>query len=568
MLRGNRLCGFRVARPLPQPPRTAALLKHLWSNLPRVERGFKTIDHLQDTPREETAFALWFDEAGAAILIRAEITATGSVRPGAQNARGDDISGNDSLEVEIDTAHNHSDYLWFHFDSSGVRFATRRNVLQSRLRCDRLQKDAPIANDQWSVRCEVTKDAWYALVRVPFALLGMQSAGDLTAWGFNIVQRRYVGRTLVESAWSPLLSGESQSPWDFGEILAPEAPVELCVLDFDELYNDWNTLKLSLRNVSGQPVQAEVQLRAWTEGFESKPAQTVAIGAGQKRDLELRFELDARQWQRQDIELTVREGARLLYRASFSAGLCPGEFKDACMILKQGVRWFEGQPPQDPPASDSDFAIKKRRYILSRLPDFPEMGWWGGPRADWILRDRRGSGVTFNLLSDRILEELGDMIAERFPTDDERVVAATLLTHRMMIRSGIGNGVQAFLSPLASLRYGAMICSGSVCVASGILSGTPRTDGQRGYRSYYCCAYCHTILAVDLPKRRTIVDPSLGAFHYTRDNLRLASEEELFNDPTLSTRTVLDREKDYGPEACHTLLWFGTWPYPPPATVI
>ena len=562
MLRGNCQRGFRVMRPLPQPPRAAESLAGLWANLPRAERGFKNIDYQQAVPPEETAFALWFDGAGAAILIRAEITATGSVRPGARNAQTDDIPNNDSLEVEIDTAHNHADYLWLHFDSSGVKAAARRNVLQFSLRCDRLQKDEPVADGRWSVLCEVTRDAWYSLVHVPFALLAMRSAGDLVAWGFNVVQRRWVGRILVESAWSPV-PGESQSPWDFGEVLAPESPVELRGLDFGEVYHDWNALKLSLQNVAVRQVEAEVQLRAWFEGFESTPAQTVSLGAGQTRELELRFELDSCQWHRQDIELTVREGARLLYRALFSAGHNPVH-GGACMILKHGVRWFDGPPPQDPSPADPDFARKKRRYILSRLPDFPEMGWWGGPRGDWILRDRRGSGIAFNLLSNRILEELGDMIAERFTTDDERVIAAALLAHRLVIYSYAGCRVQASLSPLASLRYGATICSGYTCVAAGILGGTPRADGKRGYRGYWTNAYNHTILTVELPKYRTLVDPTLGAFHYIRDNSRLATEEELFNDPTLSRRTLDGNDRDYGPEATHDICWYGAHPYPPP----
>jgi len=538
-------------------------LSALWKNLPYVERGFKTIDHLQMKPQEETAFALWFDKAGAVILTRAEITATGSVRPGAKDSQADDISNNDSLEIEIDTAHNHTDYLWLHFDSSGVKFATRRNVLQFSLRCDRVQKDEPVPDDKWSVKCETTKDAWYSLVRVPFTLLGMKSADDLVAWGFNIVQRRWVGRMLVESAWSPV-PGESQSPWDFGEILAPEAHVQLRMLDFGEVYHDWNALNLSIQNVSEKPVKAEIQLRAWFDGYESKSEQPVSFGAGQTRDLELRFELDSCQWHRQDIELTVREGERLIYRAIFSAGHNPMH-GGACMILKHGVRWFNGQAPQDPSPSDPDFARKKRRYILSRLPDFPEMGWWGGPLGDWILRDRRGSDITFNLLSNRILEELGDMIAECFPTDDERVIAATLLAHRMVIYSYVGCRVQVLLSPLASLRYGATICSGYTCVATGILEGTPRTDGKRGYHGYWTNGYNHTFLTVELPKYRTMVDPTLGGFHYIRDNSRLATEEELFNDPTLSRRTLDGNDRDYGTESTRDICWYGYLSYPPSA---
>ena len=70
------------------------------------------------------------------------------------------------------------------------------------------------------------------------------------------------------------------------------------------------------------------------------------------------------------------------------------------------------------------------------------------------------------------------MIAERFPTDEERVIAATLLAHRMVIYSPVGSRVQNSLSPLASLRYGTTICSGYTCVAAGILEASPKSPYQ------------------------------------------------------------------------------------------
>jgi hypothetical protein len=333
-------------------------------------------------------------------------------------------------------------------------------------------------------------------------------------------------------------------------------------LDFGEVYQDWNALKFCVENLSDRSRRIEARLHAWCKGHDFRRKLKMALKPKQTNNGETRFELDAREDRRQDIELILYERRRAVYIARFSAGHNP-HHGGACMVSKHGVRWFEGKLPANPRPSDPFFQVKKRRYILSRLPDFPEMGWWGGPAGDWILRDRRGSRVKFNLLSDRILEELGDMIAGLFPTDEERVIASTLLTHRMVIYSVYGSTLQCLLSPLGSLRHGVTICSGYTCVEHGILSGIPRTDGQRGYRSWYTCAYNHTILRVELPEYCTLVDPTLGGFHYTRDNSRLATEEELSRNPALSLGTLANREKDYGPEASHTLLWYGDLPYPP-----
>lgn len=561
MLRTNRQQGFRVTNPLPGAPPEATSPAAMWEGLGDVEKGFTTIDSLHEAPEEQTAFALWLGPDALVVLIRAEITATGSVRPGAESPDAEQISRNDSLEIMVDPTHNHRDYLWLQYDSSGMRIASHRSVMQFALRCDRVQEDEPVADEEWSLTCELTGEAWYSLVRVPLGLLGVAAAEELVTCGFNVVQRRYVGRRLVESSWNPL-RGESQSPWDFGELLAAGTPCRVAALDFGEVYHDWNELKFEVRNLTAQAQELTADLRAWCEGHDFRRGRQIALQPHESRQEALRFELDSREWRCQEIELTVRREERLVYVARFSAGHNP-RHGGAVMVLKHGVRWFEGEPPRRPEPGDPDFQTALRRWVLSRLPDFPEMGWWGGPDGDWVLRDRRGSGPELNLLSPRILEELGDLIAERFDSDEERVIAAMLLAHRLVIYSPVGARVQASLSPLGSVRQGATICSGFTAVQHAILLGTPRSDGRRGYRSWYTGASHHTIITVELPGYCTVMDPTLGGFHYTRDHSRLATVEELFADPSLSLGTLAGREADYGPEASCDLGWYGALPYPP-----
>ncbi|HRU07527.1 MAG TPA: hypothetical protein P5137_17325, partial [Candidatus Brocadiia bacterium] len=111
-------------------------------------------------------------------------------------------------------------------------------------------------------------------------------------------------------------------------------------------------------------------------------------------------------------------------------------------------------------------------------------------------------------------------------------------------------------------RHGATICSGFTCALNGLLTGIPRVDGGRGYPSVYTAAHNHTIISVDLPHGRTIVDPTLGAFHYNAANTRLATTEELRANPGLSARSILGREKDYE-DAPHMLQWYTSLAYPP-----
>lgn len=564
MFRTNRQAGFRTAVMLSEPPPSGTSLAESWNAVPCVERGFRTVDHLQAPRDEDNAFAAWFDAEALSVLVRAEITATKGVRSGVGAPGTERIAMNDSFEVMIDPAHDHETYLYFNYDSSGLRRAARRRWLHYTLRCDYVDREIePVPDGAWALINETAAGVWYSLVRVPFRLLGLKGPEDMLAWGFNIVQRRWINDFLIESAWSPV-PGQTHSPWDFGELMAPGVSMHPEVLDFGELIQDENALNLRLRNRTPDERMATAELHTWCEGHDERCTRIATLSPGGTVDLRLPFVLDDRVWRRQEIELTVLDGTRPVYRACYSGGHSPGA-GGGCMTYKNGVRWLPENPPEDPRPDDPDFHHKKRRFILSRLPDFPEMGWWGGPRGDWLLRDRRGSDLTFNLLSDGLFGELGDWIAGCFPTDEDRVIAAALLTHRLMIYSPHGSRAETWMGPLGSLRHGATICSGFTCAANGILAALPRTDGLRGYRSWHTHVSHHVILSVELPAGyRTLVDPTLGGFFFTRDRSRLATEEELAADPELCRAALHDRDKDYAPDTVRDHGWYGVLPYPPP----
>jgi len=559
MLRGNRQAGFRTVRPLASPPLPAATLETLWRQIGEVERGFTTIDHLRQPPPEDTAFALWEEPEGLAVLVRASIVATGGVRPSPSEADNEEIALADSLEIMLDAGHDHMSYLWLHYEAGGVRRGVRRQVSEATLRCDHGEKDEALPDSAWSLRSEVTADAWFSLVRIPSALTDSLSKGNRAAWGFNVAQRRWIGRQLVESAWNPVAT-RSHTPWDFGEVLLQRSNLAVRDLDFGEVYNGWNRLRVRVENTGATAAQARARVVARSCVHESRAAAPLSIEPGEERWTELRFELDTREWRLQEIAFELEEAGKTVYAARYAAAHST-RHSGGCIVAKHGARWFEGAKPRNPRPDDPDFTVKKRSYILAKLPDFPEAGFWGGPQRDWILRDRR-SPLTVNLLSDRVLEDLGEIIAERFATDDERVAAATMLIHRLMIYSGTGCQFAKYLGPLGTLRHGATICSGFTCALNGLLAAVPRVDGGRGYPSVYTGAHNHTIISVDLPHGRTIVDPTLGAFHYNASNTRLATTEELRADPGLSARSILGREKDYE-DAPHMLQWYTSLAYPP-----
>lgn len=558
MLRGNRQADFRTVRPVTAPA-PAATLESLWAKLPRTEGGFVTIDYRRETPPDDVAFALWLDNGGVHVLVRAATGSTGGVRTLKPGEEGQ-ISYADSLEIMLDPLHNHMDYLWIHWAAGGKRRAAKKQVCEFSLRCDFAKKEEGLPNEPWTLQEEMADDAWYSLVVLPLDMPGMEGAAESATWGFNLVQRRWIGRRLFEPAWS-LPAMRTHAPWDFGEVLLKPSALAVRDLDFGEVYHDWNVLRVNVENTSGATAEATARVRSHCPTLESKAEKPLSLAPGETRQVELRFELDSREWRRQDIVFALDEGGQRTYKAQFAAGHNP-RHGGACLILKHGVRWFDSPPPRNPDPGTPDFPAAKRRYVLWHLPDFPEPGWWGGPQRDWILRDRR-SPLEVNLLADDAFEQLGDAVAERFGTDADRVVAATMLVHRLMIYSPTGRNFAQFLNPIGALRQAATICSGFTCVAHGLFSALPRMDGGRGYESLYAAAHHHTIISVKVDGLWTLVDPTLGAFHYTRDHLRLASVEELVADPELAEGTILGRREDYAGAMARSLAWYPTLPYPP-----
>jgi hypothetical protein len=110
----------------------------------------------------------------------------------------------DSLEIFLDTHHDHTTYFQLVANSRGTRF--------ERTAAD-LSWTAP-----WEAAAQREAEAWVLEVAIPFASLGMDPPPAGEVWGFNLCRERYAGGSQELSNWSDT-GGNFHRPQQFGHLL-------------------------------------------------------------------------------------------------------------------------------------------------------------------------------------------------------------------------------------------------------------------------------------------------------------------------------------------------------------
>ena len=111
----------------------------------------------------------------------------------------------DSMEVFLDTKHDHKTYFHIVVNAAGAIY-------------DEMNKpNTPKSWDgEWSVQTSKEADGWTAIITVPFKSLGISMPSDGTVWGMNFA--RHETRLLETSCWTDVGSS-FHSPERFGEIV-------------------------------------------------------------------------------------------------------------------------------------------------------------------------------------------------------------------------------------------------------------------------------------------------------------------------------------------------------------
>jgi hypothetical protein len=162
---------------------------------PAGDAGWHRAAHLTDF-RQAASWApaalptegwLCYDEEALYVAVRCGL-GDGSLTDQA-SARDDDLSGQDAVEVVLLSDHRYHDYHVFAVTPVG-------NIR------DELGRWNPGWNADWQAATRREPGAWTAVLRIPFAALGVKTPAPGEAWRFNVRRRHQAPRE--ESTFSPV----------------------------------------------------------------------------------------------------------------------------------------------------------------------------------------------------------------------------------------------------------------------------------------------------------------------------------------------------------------------------
>jgi len=445
------------------------------------------------------------------------------------------IEKDDHVTVSLDFTHQHGRFVRFFVNLAGVGYAAQAEVSYP----TEAVYPRRTFSQPWRkpYRCRVIKgdDYWCAAFRIPWSSAGVDPH-QARVMGINATRCRTVGQMVRHClCFAPF---DDQSAMEFGDLYLGSQPIELEEIDFGRPVLDDNRFTFKLRNACDRELSLHCRARLVVErdGHEmSDDGATVRIEPGRTAQVEMGYTLDWQEGRRQTLTLVVSDasGEELLTSRYF--------FSYSQDITAEQPHAFDGPQP-DPDPDDEDFIVKKRRFLLSRIPYFQRATTQEGAPSDFTLRSTCGKWE-FNLMKPGVLKEVAAMIEEIFDDPNDRLAAATLLAHQKSFSMHMAphTALHSQITPLSALRLNAGHCYSRALVWMGIARNISAADGEGIYgdRAHCILVLHHVMGCIDVgDDDRWIFDPTPGTFFYAWDNRRFATEKELEADPSLPARMV------------------------------
>ena len=552
-----------VATVLAKPPE--GLDDPLWADLPTAGKFF----HESLDEGFESATRAVVARDSRALYIRFECDGA----PARPNVHSQYYLA-DNVEVFLDPAHDHYHYLQLAIAADGTCVGSRRTRPIDSQRWENKGKadETPLAADAWRGEARISKSGWSALFTIPLATLGLDAhyAGPI---GFNLGHQRR-GAATEYTQWNQTYFG-AHAPWAFGQLYLGEAPsIAVDQVDLGDVRLWENRGELVLRNRVERNVELtlNVSVRGAVGASETRPFYSSstplklhASSDAARVPIAFPFNPDDYRWNNLHLELTSAKG-ETVWRADYLFGRgWPG------WLLPIDDR-REGPDVPNPSPDDPEFMANKRRYIIRRLPRFVRKTTAQGAPSDFTLEAADGS-VRFDLMQAGALQRIADYIYARYDNDVDRLLGATFFVHQPAVITYVNktSDIVSALNPLSVLRFGGAQCCCSAAALLGLIEKMKCDDTGRPYRGTRVSIPGHVTTVIEYRGKRVHLDPSVGRFYFLRDNVTLASMEELLADPTLAGRAGLHLEEFHRKAAqCPDAPHFyrpdhGVWPNGAPA---
>ncbi len=480
-------------------------------------------------------------------------SATGEVKPH-ENLMGYAVDKDDHFALAIDPVHSHGDYFEFFLSNAGHASVHLKNFQYSEsihTTCDKCEPVKPA----WEHRAIIAGDAWYAFMRIPWAALGLNALPEQHLIGMNATRLRAV-EELRCSTFARVPFQHGMCAADFADLYLSPPPAVLESLDFGRPVLDQNTLKLSLKAATGASVTARATVTVGKDKrtISSDEAKT-NIAAGSTATLNVPYRLDWQETGLHSMTLELLHDGRIFYSGQFVLG------RNGYVSVTDRHEWDKPQPHPSP--DDEQFMVKKRNYLLSRLPRMARTTTAQGAPSDFCLESADGK-VRFNLMDPAVCRQIAAFIESRFDNDADRMAGASMFIHQKCFAMHCTEltHVHRHLSPESAMRLNGGHCYSRALSLAGVMREIRYTGQSRTYDARIMFVLGHVIVAVIDGGQRYLFDPTFGSFYYRHDNKAFATELEIAADLTLADRYGRGRRHNFSHPASHSLAPVGNvrWP--------
>jgi hypothetical protein len=438
----------------------------------------------------------------------------------------------ETIEIFVDAQNDHYNYFQFVLMPDGKSKSSKCWKSCGTQRWEVRGNVAELSEATWQGSVSVAADSWAAQFVIPFAMLGGKPAAGKPL-GFNVLRSR------CEVPWRwyywNFTHRGIHSPWGFGDLYLGAAPfVHVEKADLGELRLWDNRGVLHLRNLKTEAQTLRLDVTVKTGQRDEKMfyshSQSVELPAHVPNvAVPFHFPFDTRDWKYHALFLTLsdKSGARIwegAYRVGYETGW---------MLHIDDRR--EGPPVPNPAPGDSDFAAKKRAYIIRRLPKFVRATTTQGAPSDFTLNAADGS-VQFDLMRAGALQRIADYIFSRYDNDLDRLLGATFFIHQhaLVAYAHVPTSIATRMSPLSIIRLGNAQCGSQNEALCGLLEKMICSATKAPYRTRTVTYFAHVVAVAEFDGKWVQLDASLGRFYFLPGNTVLASMEELIANPSLA----------------------------------
>ncbi|MFB3778309.1 MAG: carbohydrate binding family 9 domain-containing protein [Bryobacteraceae bacterium] len=164
------------------------LNESVWRDNPDIGTFVQNVPHSGEPPSEPTQVWLAYSKDALYIAVRCHDRSPGRI-VATEMRRDAELQDNDSIEIVLDTYHDHRNAYYFATNPAGAlvdgRITENKNP--------KMEWDGI-----WNVRTRIDGQGWTAEFEIPFKTIGFSPG--LQSWGFNISRR--VARLLEVSRWA------------------------------------------------------------------------------------------------------------------------------------------------------------------------------------------------------------------------------------------------------------------------------------------------------------------------------------------------------------------------------